>query len=101
MSDDVAGTWNIDMKAPMGKESGVLDLKVDGRDLSGTMQNKQGSVDFSGGTVDGSRLSFDAQVTSPVRMTMKWNGVVDGDAISGTIKLGMFGKASFKGVRAS
>lgn len=96
----VDGTWNIDMKTPMGKESGTLVLSTDGAALTGTMANKLGSLEISEGKADGDTLSFEAKVTAPMRMTMKWAAKVDGDAISGTVKLGMMGKASFKGTRA-
>ena len=97
----VAGLWNINLKSPMGKESGTLELRHEGDSLTGTMSNKMGALDISEGAVDGSTVSFKAYVTSPMKLTMAWTGVVDGDAISGTVKLGMMGKASFKGTRAS
>jgi len=33
-------------------------------------------------------------------MTLEFKGTVDGDNMSGSVKLGMFGQASFTGVRA-
>jgi hypothetical protein len=33
-------------------------------------------------------------------MTPEFKGKVDGDAMSGSVKLGMFGETSFTGVRA-
>ncbi|MCU1691560.1 MAG: hypothetical protein JWM64_651 [Frankiales bacterium] len=97
----VDGTWKIDLKTPMGKEAGTLDLRTDGSSLTGTMSNSQGSLEISDGSSDGDTATFQAKVTTPMRMTMTWVAKVDGDAISGTVKLGMMGKASFKGSRAS
>ena len=34
-------------------------------------------------------------------MTLEFSATVDGDAITGTVKLGAFGEAEFSGTRAS
>lgn len=97
----VDGTWKIEMKTPMGKQSGALDLKTDGESVTGTMANDLGSMDISDGKVDGDTATFKAVITEPMPMTMTWSATVDGDAIKGTVGLGAMGKASFKGTRAS
>jgi hypothetical protein len=39
-------------------------------------------------------------MTSPMPMKLEFAAEVDGDAISGTVKLGAFGNATFSGTRA-
>ena len=39
-------------------------------------------------------------MTSPMPMTLEFAATVDGDKISGNVKLGAFGNASFSGTRA-
>jgi hypothetical protein len=96
----VDGTWNVAMKSPMGRDNGTLELVTDGAILSGRMTNSQGSLDIADGTVDGDKVAFTAEVTSPMKMTLKFSAIVDGDAIRGSVKLGLMGKASFTGTRA-
>ena len=94
------GTWNVTMNTPMGAQQGVLDLKIDGDSLTGTMSGAQGSMALSDGCVDGDKLTWKAAMTQPMPMTLEFSATVDGDAISGQVKLGAFGNATFSGARA-
>lgn len=95
-----AGSWNITTKSPMGSQEGTLNLDVDGDRLTGTMSAAQGSMELQDGRIDGNDLSWSAKMTSPMPMTLEFRASVDGDTISGTVKLGAFGKATFEGRRA-
>jgi hypothetical protein len=95
-----AGTWNITTKSPMGSQDGTLTLDVDGGALTGTMSGAQGSMELEDGKADGDSLSWVANMTSPMPMKLEFAATVDGDAISGTVKLGAFGNATFEGTRA-
>jgi hypothetical protein len=95
-----AGTWNITTKSPMGSQDGTLILDVDGGALTGTMSGAQGSMELEDGKADGDSLSWVANMTSPMPMKLEFAATVDGDAISGTVKLGAFGNATFEGTRA-
>ena len=76
-----------------------MTLVTDGNSLSGKMDGPQGTQEFEGGTVDGNDLAWKMEMTSPMPMTLEVSASVDGDAISGNIKLGAFGDASFSGTR--
>lgn len=94
------GTWNITTQSPMGSQEGTLKLTTDGNVLSGTMSGPQGNIDLEEGTVDGNDLTWEAAITAPMVITLKCSCTVDGDKISGEIKLGSFGNATFSGSRA-
>jgi hypothetical protein len=94
------GTWTTTMNTPMGAQNGTMELKTDGGTLTGTLSGPQGSLDIEDGTVDGNSLAFKASVTSPMAMTLEFSATVDGDSISGDVKLGAFGNATFTGTRA-
>jgi hypothetical protein len=96
----VDGTWTTTMNTPMGAQNGTMELKSEGNTLSGTLAGPQGSLDLEDGTIDGNNLTFKASVTSPMAMTLEFSAVVDGDNISGDVKLGAFGNATFTGTRA-
>jgi len=95
------GTWNTTINTPMGAQNGTLELNVDGSDLSGKMSSPQGEMAIENGTIDGNTLSWKAAITAPMPMTLEFSATVDGDAITGTVKLGAFGEAEFSGTRAS
>mgnify|MGYP006271220301 CR=1 FL=1 len=94
------GTWNVTIDSPMGAQQGTLDLAVDGESLTGTMNGAAGTMPLADGRADGNTLSWTANMTSPMPMTLEFAAEVDGDAIAGTVKLGAFGQATFSGTRA-
>ena len=94
------GSWNVTINSPMGAQQATLTLATDGGSLSGTMAGAQGTQEFSGGTVDGDNLSWEIDMTQPMPMKLEITGTVSGDEISGNVKLGAFGNATFSGSRA-
>ncbi|MCB2113682.1 MAG: hypothetical protein KDD85_09050 [Parvularculaceae bacterium] len=96
----VDGKWNMTINTPMGAQTGVLDLKADGAALTGTMTGNMGSVEIQNGSVDGDAVKWSANVTSPMPITLEFDGKVDGDNLAGNVKLGAFGSSTFSGTRA-
>ena len=96
----VDGKWNISIKTPMGEQTGVLTLKQDGDALTGEMTGNMGAVPIENGKVDGDKLHWHAKVTSPMPITLEFEGAEDGDNISGEVKLGAFGSSTFSGTKA-
>lgn len=94
------GSWNVTMNTPMGAQQGTLTLATDGASLTGTMDGAQGSAELEEGKVDGSTATWNVAMTQPMPLTLEFTANVDGDAISGDVKLGAFGNASFSGTRA-
>lgn len=97
---DAAGQWDIVTKTPMGDQSAKLTLQIDGDTITGTMAGAQGSVELKDGKVDNGELTWKATIPSPP-ITLEFKAKVEGDAISGDVKLGAFGNATFSGTRAS
>ena len=94
------GTWNTTMNTPMGAQNGTMTLSTDGGTLTGTLKSPQGEIELNDGTVDGDNLTWKADITSPMAMTLEFSATVDGDSMSGNVKLGAFGDATFTGTRA-
>ncbi len=94
------GTWNTTMNTPMGAQNGTMTLSTDGGSLTGTLKSPQGEIELNDGTVDGDNLTWKADITSPMAMTLEFSATVDGDSMSGNVKLGAFGDATFTGTRA-
>ncbi len=94
------GAWNTTMNTPMGAQKGTLTLATDGDTLTGSLSGAQGTIELKDGAVDGDALSWKADISQPMAMTLEFSATVDGDEISGNVKLGAFGNASFSGTRA-
>ena len=75
-------------------------LKADGAALSGTMSGNMGAVAIENGSVAGNGVKWSAKVTSPMPITLEFDGKVEGDALAGNVKLGAFGTSTFSGTRA-
>jgi hypothetical protein len=95
----IQGKWNITIKTPMGDRSGVLELKVDGKTLTGSLSDGEHHVAISDGLVDGNRLKWKAKITKPMSMSFKFSATVDEDRISGDARA-LLGSATFSGTRA-
>lgn len=96
----IDGKWNITIKTPMGEQNGVLTLKQDGDTLTGEMSGSSGNAAIENGKVEGEKLSWHAKVTSPMPLTLEFEGLTEGDSISGNVKLGAFGTSTFSGTAA-
>ncbi|MEE8077476.1 MAG: hypothetical protein V3T18_00660 [Pseudomonadales bacterium] len=88
------------MNTPMGVQNSTMELTTDGATLSGKLSGPQGDIELEEGTVDGDSLTWKASITSPMAMTLEFSATVDGDEMSGDVKLGAFGNATFSGTRA-
>jgi hypothetical protein len=97
---DVDGTWNCTMTSPMGAGSVTLTLRTEGSDLSGTLVSDQGTMEFTGGTVDGDTLSWTVSLQQPMPIQIDTTATIDGDTLTGESKLGSFGTAQLTGTRA-
>ena len=97
----VDGKYNVEIDTPMGKQEAELTLKTDGAQLSGSMSSPMGTLEFSGGKVDGDNVSWDMEIEGPMgKMNLTYNLKVSGDDISGEVKAGDFGSSPLKGKRA-
>ena len=93
------GVWETVTNTPMGQQKATMTLATDGDTLTGTLAGAQGTITIQDGKVDGDRLTWKADITSPMPITLSFSARVDGDTISGNVALGAFGNASFEGKR--
>lgn len=96
----VDGNWNLTIKTPMGDQTGLLTLNTEGGALTGQMSGNMGAVPIENGSVEGDAVKWSAKVTSPMPITLEFDGKVEGDSLSGNVKLGAFGTSTFSGARA-
>lgn len=95
-----SGTWNIVMKTPMGEREAVLTLAQEGETLTGTMVADGNSIDIKDGKIEDGRAKWNADLTSPMPITLEFDVAEDGGNLGGTVKLGMFGSSGVSGTPA-
>lgn len=95
----VDGDWKMVLATPMGPQEMTGHFETRGQSLGGYLRSAEGEQGFSG-TVEGNRLKFDLKVEKPMKITLKYDLTVDGDRISGKVKMGIFGSARLSGHRA-
>lgn len=95
----VSGTFAMTLHTPIGEQQGRLVLIERDGALSGTVSNPKGSAEFTGGTVSGGHVEFQAKLPTPLgRVKASVSGDVDGDVFTGTAKIPL-GKVGIEGVR--
>jgi hypothetical protein len=94
------GNWNLVVATPMGDRQANLSVKTDGSAFKGSQGADGNSTDIFDGTVNGNELSWKVSITDPMPMTLEFTGTIDGDQLSGSVKLGAFGTSSFSGTRS-
>jgi hypothetical protein len=92
------GTWKITINTPMGAQEVTATITTSGDTFSGTTKGPMGDQTISG-AVAGDTLTWSAQISQPMPMTLEFDAKVAGDAMSGNVKLGPFGTAPLSGVR--
>ena len=84
----------------MGPQVSVLTIEPDGAGgFTGTNSGATGSIDVRDGKIDGDTLKWKMDVKRPMPITLDATATVDGDTLTGTVKLGAFGTAALKGTR--
>ena len=96
----VDGKWNLVIKTPMGDQTGVLTLKQEGDALTGEMVGGAGTTPVENGRVEGETLKWDAKVTTPMPITLSFEGKIEGGDLNGSVQLGAFGASTFTGAAA-
>ena len=97
----IDGNWEITINSPLGAQKAKLELTSSGGALTG-MQHAQGSSQpVTNGKVDGNNVSWSANITSPMPMTLEFTGSVEGDVLKGSVKAGAFGSFPFSGGRSA
>jgi hypothetical protein len=95
----VDGDWDTIVNSPMGAQKSVLTLKTDGNTLTGTDKGASGSTELKDGKIDGDKLTWALDVTSPMKIRIDVDVTVNGDQFEGSAKAGMFGKFPIIGTR--
>lgn len=93
------GNWKITINTPMGARTMDVAVATSGDSFTGKVDSEMGSQEVTG-KVDGDTLTWSSDITNPMPMKLEFSAKVEGDKMSGNVKLGMFGNAALTGERA-
>jgi hypothetical protein len=95
----VAGKYECVTRSPMGDQTSILTVEVDGDTFSGSNSGPMGNQEITGGTVDGNTITWSSNITVPMPMTLDCKVTIEGDEVTGTVTAGMFGSFPMTGKR--
>ena len=95
----VAGTWDISIKTPIGEQKARVTVTPDHLGgFTGSVGGDTGALDING-KIEGDRLTWTMKTTKPMPLDLDCQADVSGDALSGTVKAGIFGTMPLTGTR--
>jgi hypothetical protein len=92
------GNWKVTINTPMGARTMNVNIATSGDSFTGKVDSEMGTQEVTG-KVDGDTLTWSTDITNPMPMKLDFTAKVEGDKMSGNVKLGMFGNASLTGER--
>ena len=95
------GKWQLTINTPLGAQQSTLTISTAGDSPTGTQTAGSGDErPVEDLHVSGETVSWKASITKPTALTLEFSATVQGDSMTGSVKLGMFGTQPFHGVRA-
>jgi hypothetical protein len=92
------GNWNLVIHTPMGPRDVALQVVTHGTTFTGRATGPMGEAEVEG-QVEGERLTWNTDITTPMPLKLQFDVAFVGDAASGSVKLGMLGNAKVAGER--
>ncbi len=94
-----AGLWDVSLATPIGTMAVVLEISDQDGGIRGTAANADETVDFIDPIAEGNRLTWTQDVTTPMKLTLKFDVTVDGDAMTGGARVGFMPLSTLTGTR--
>jgi hypothetical protein len=96
-----AGSWDVTIDTPIGNIAAVFDITENDGSIQGVGRTDKESVDFYNVMADGNQLTWLQDVTTPMKLTLKFVVTVEGETMTGTSKAGIFPASKLQGTRSS
>ena len=85
---------------PIGTMAVVFDITEKDGVIHGIARSDAETVDFLDAVADGNRLTWSQQVTTPMRLDLKFDVTVEDDTMTGTSKAGLLPSSKVDGSRS-
>jgi len=97
----IAGSWNVTIATPLGKQSIVLDLNEKDGVVKGVAKGDAETTPLIDPVLDGDRLLWGQTITKPMKLKLIFDVTFRGDALSGTAQAGLLPSSKVTGYRAT
>ena len=97
----ILGTWDVNLKTPIGTLSAVYVFTDVGGVLAGTASAKSETVPLVAIVCDGPRVTWQQSVTRPIRLNLDFDVMVDGETFTGHSRAGRLPRTTVTGTRRS
>jgi hypothetical protein len=94
-----AGTWDVTIDTPIAKIVAKFEITENDGTITGVATTKDETVNFYDVVADGNQLNWFQDVTTPMKLKLKFAVTVDGDMMAGTSKAGIFPASKLQGTR--
>ena len=98
---DFAGAWDATLVTPIGTMLVVFDITEQDGVIGGEARSDAETVEILEAKAEGNRLTWTQNVTTPMRLTLKFEVTVDGDTMTGSYKAGIFPASTVNATRSS
>ncbi len=95
----IAGTWQLIVATPLGKQAVVLELAETDDGITGVASGNGEQVPLLDPVRDGDRLTWGQAVTRPMRLHLRFAVTVAGDTLTGTACAGALPASRVTGSR--
>jgi hypothetical protein len=95
---DAIGSWKVTMSTPAGPREMHLRIDTLSDNFTGRIESPMGNHDIAG-SVTANTLNWQMKTAKTVPITVTFNVQFEGDTLSGSAKLGIFGKSTVTGCR--
>ena len=96
-----AGTWDVTIDTPIAKITATFEIEEQDGTITGVATTKDETVNLYDVGADGNNLNWFQDVTTPMKLKLKFAVTVDGDTMVGTSKAGIFPASKLQGTRTS
>jgi hypothetical protein len=98
----VAGTWNLTIDSPLGKQRAVANLiqnpdqswQGQSRDLGSGEETIMYNIEIAG-----DKVGWQQQITKPMKLKLTYHLTFDGERLTGKVKAGLFPASKVVGER--
>jgi cytochrome P450 len=94
-----AEAWELTLSTPMGPQVLAAQILRSDDSFTGTLSSAEMGAQAITGRISANTLTWTVSLTKPVSIKLAFEAGVDGDKMTGSVKLGMFGKAALTGKR--
>ncbi|MGH7696186.1 MAG: amidohydrolase family protein [Gemmatimonadaceae bacterium] len=97
----IAGPWTVTTQSPQGTVQSTMTITQSGDSFEGTSVSEFGTAQITDGAISGRNISWSISITPPgaPAITVKYEGQLDGDRMTGRATAGEFGTFPFTAQR--